>query len=151
MNARASLPRHGRLHLTFDDGPDPMWTPRLLDVLDQVGAKATFFVIGSQARRRPELTRRIARAGHAIGNHTMTHAHPWTMGSTRAIAEVRNGAIAIADVLGALPKYFRPPHGAKRRCMIEAAQEEGEALVDGAERRRGLLGVYSVFVTAPSC
>ncbi len=129
MNIPASLPKHGSVHLTFDDGPDPVWTPRVLDALAEADAKATFFMIGKQARRRPELVRRIAREGHAIGNHTLTHAHPWTISSTRAVAEVRNGAIAIADVLGALPKYFRPPHGARRQCMLDAAREEGEAVV----------------------
>lgn len=106
-----------------------MWTPRCLDVLAEANAKATFFMIGSQARRYPELARRVAAAGHAIGNHTLTHAHPWTLGKRRAVAEVCSGAIAIADVLGAMPKLFRPPHGAKRRCMIEAARSEEESLV----------------------
>jgi peptidoglycan/xylan/chitin deacetylase (PgdA/CDA1 family) len=124
----ALLQFHGA-YLTFDDGPDPEWTPRLLDTLAEARAKATFFVIGAQARRHPELTRRIAREGHAIGNHTLTHAHPWRIGRMRAVDEVRNGAFAIADVLGTLPKFFRPPHGAKRRCMIDAAAEEDEALV----------------------
>jgi peptidoglycan/xylan/chitin deacetylase (PgdA/CDA1 family) len=125
----ASLLQFRGTYLTFDDGPDPEWTPRCLDALAEARAKATFFVIGSQARRHPELTRRIAREGHAIGNHTLTHAHPWAIGRMRAVGEVRDGAFAIADVLGTLPKFFRPPHGAKRRCMIDAAAEEDETLV----------------------
>jgi peptidoglycan/xylan/chitin deacetylase (PgdA/CDA1 family) len=73
--------------------------------------------------------RRIAREGHAIGNHTLTHAHPWRIGEQRAISEVRDGAAVIADVLGKAPKLFRPPHGARRRAMLRAAAEEGESLV----------------------
>jgi peptidoglycan/xylan/chitin deacetylase (PgdA/CDA1 family) len=129
VNDAASLPTFAGVCLTFDDGPDPTWTPRCLDVLAEANARATFFMIGAQARRHSGLVRRIARAGHMIGNHTLTHAHPWAMSSRRAVDEVCNGAIAIADVLGALPKFFRPPHGAKRRCMIDAAAEQGEALV----------------------
>ena len=58
--------------LTFDDGPDPDWTPRLLDLLARHGAKATFFMVGSRAARHPELVARVAAEGHEIGNHTGT-------------------------------------------------------------------------------
>jgi len=125
----ASLPMFGRLYLTFDDGPDPTWTPRCLDVLAAANARATFFMIGRQAQRHPELARRIGREGHAIGNHTLTHAYPWTIDRQRAVAEVRDGAAALADVLGAAPKFFRPPHGARRSAMLRAAAEVGESLV----------------------
>ena len=68
-----------RVYLTFDDGPDPQWTPRVLDVLDEAGVKATFFAVGQQAQRSPDLVRRVHGAGHAIGNHTYSHRHPWFM------------------------------------------------------------------------
>ena len=61
------------LALTFDDGPHPTWTPRLLDVLDRHQVEATFFVIGANARRHPDVLREIASRGHAVGNHTDTH------------------------------------------------------------------------------
>lgn len=125
----AALPTFGRLHLTFDDGPDPKWTPRCLDVLAEANAKATFFVIGTHARRYAELTRRIAREGHAIGNHTLTHAHPWTLDRRRAADEVRDGADAIADIVGTAPKLFRPPHGRRRRAMLDEASAQGESIV----------------------
>ena len=129
MPIASALPKTGRLHLTFDDGPDPTWTPRCLDVLAQANARATFFVIGAQAKQHPELVRRVVAAGHAIGNHTLTHAHPWTISARRAVGEVRDGAAAIADAAGVSPTLFRPPHGARRRCMLEAASAQGEALV----------------------
>jgi peptidoglycan-N-acetylglucosamine deacetylase len=124
-----ALPRYGRVHLTFDDGPDPTWTPRCLEHLAHANAHATFFIIGVQATRHAALVRRIAGEGHAIGNHTLTHAHPWTIGARRARAEVRDGASALADILGFEVKFFRPPHGARRRCMLEEARARGESLV----------------------
>jgi peptidoglycan-N-acetylglucosamine deacetylase len=124
-----SLPAFGRLHLTFDDGPDATWTPRCLDVLARANARATFFMVGAEVQRHPLLVRRIASEGHAIGNHTMTHAHPWMISARRATAEVRDGAAAIAEVLGNAPRLFRPPHGARRRCMLEAALAQDEQVV----------------------
>jgi peptidoglycan-N-acetylglucosamine deacetylase len=59
--------------LTFDDGPDPVFTPRVLDILAQFGVRATFFVIGKRAEQHPEIIRAIAEAGHEVGNHTYTH------------------------------------------------------------------------------
>jgi len=129
MSATPPLPRYGRVHLTFDDGPDATWTERCLEVLSAAGARATFFMIGAQARRWPGLVRQIASEGHAIGNHTATHAHPWTLGEATARAEVRDGAAAIADIIGMPSTLFRPPHGARRRCMLEEAAAQGESLV----------------------
>lgn len=122
------LPQFGRVYLTFDDGPDPIWTPRCLDALAAVGAKATFFMVGMHASRHAELARRITRDGHAIGNHTLTHAHPWTINARRAASEVRDGAAAIADAVGKPPTLFRPPHGARRRAMLRAAEQQGETV-----------------------
>ena len=67
------------LYLTFDDGPDPEYTPRILDVLELFQARATFFVLGEACVRHPQLVRRIHRAGHALGSHTFNHGHPWLM------------------------------------------------------------------------
>jgi peptidoglycan-N-acetylglucosamine deacetylase len=140
--APESLPRFGRIHLTFDDGPDATWTPRCLEHLARANAHATFFVIGTQAQRHPELVRRIVGEGHAIGNHTLSHAHPWRIRTSRARAEVRDGANVLADILGFQPKYFRPPHGARRQCMLEEAQSLGETQVmwDVSAIDWGLLG-----------
>ncbi len=123
------LPRFGRVHLTFDDGPDPTWTPRCLEHLAHANAHATFFVIGTQAQRYPDLVRRVVGEGHAIGNHTFSHAHPWRLSARGGRAEVRDGANVLADILGFPPKYFRPPHGARRRCMLDTARELNESIV----------------------
>jgi peptidoglycan/xylan/chitin deacetylase (PgdA/CDA1 family) len=118
------------LYLTFDDGPDPDWTPRILDVLAQANARATFFVIGDAARREPSLLRRAVNQGHAIGNHSKSHRHPWTMSASSARNEVREGAAIIEDILGMRASWYRAPHGRNRRCMTEAAQECGQSVVD---------------------
>ena len=118
-----------RVYLTFDDGPDPEWTPRVLDALAQAGVPATFFAIGRQAELAPDLMRRIHSAGHAVGNHTYSHRHPWFMSQRTARAQVRDGAKALSDVLGVAPRFYRPPHGRVRACMSDEAQRCGEQVV----------------------
>jgi len=117
------------VHLTFDDGPDPRWTPEILDVLAAAGVCATFFVIGNQARRYPMLVRRASAEGHEIANHTLDHRHPWTMSATVARRQVRDGAVALADILGYAPRLYRAPHGRQRACMVEEAMACGETPV----------------------
>ncbi len=124
-----AAPDGNRVYLTFDDGPDAQWTARILDLLAEANACATFFVVGRQARAQAPLLRRIAAQGHEIGNHTWSHRHPWTMLPSAARQEVHDGAAAIADIIGRKPKFFRPPHGCLRRCMTEAAASRGQQLV----------------------
>jgi peptidoglycan/xylan/chitin deacetylase (PgdA/CDA1 family) len=117
------------VHLTFDDGPDLEWTPRILDILASAGVGATFFVIGHLARQHAQLVRRLAAAGHEVGNHTWSHRHPWTVPASVGRREVRDGAAAIADALGRSPTLFRPPHGRVRECMVEEALRGGQTPV----------------------
>jgi peptidoglycan-N-acetylglucosamine deacetylase len=126
--ARSSLDR-SRIRLTFDDGPDPDWTPRVLDLLAEAGCHAIFFLVGCEARRHPGLVRRMVDEGHTLGNHTWSHRHPWTTSKRVAQREVRDGAAAIADAAGAKPGYFRPPYGRLRHCMIHEAAQAGERLM----------------------
>jgi len=111
--------------LTFDDGPNPAVTPHLLEVLARANVRATFFLIGGFVRLCPGLVRKIAAAGHLIGNHTMTH--PWlAWQSERRIREELGGAsAAIEDVLGEPVRYFRAPHGARRPAVLRVAREMG--------------------------
>jgi peptidoglycan/xylan/chitin deacetylase (PgdA/CDA1 family) len=90
---------------------------------------ATFFAIGESVQREPALMRAVAAAGHAVGNHTFSHRHPWLMRSPAARAQVRDGAKALSDVLGNEPAFFRPPHGRARLCMTDEAQLHGERTV----------------------
>jgi peptidoglycan-N-acetylglucosamine deacetylase len=117
------------VYLTFDDGPDPRSTPQILDLLAQAQMHATFFAIGEFAQREPALMRSVAAAGHAVGNHTLSHRHPWLMGSRAARAQVRDGAKALSDVLGREPFLYRPPHGRARPCMTDEARLRGERVV----------------------
>lgn len=117
------------VYLTFDDGPDPEWTPRILDVLARAEMTATFFAIGTQAKRSPDLLLRIRREGHTIGNHSFSHKHPWWMNERSARAEVREGTKALSDLLGHLPTLFRPPHGRTRACMVDEAKQHGQRTV----------------------
>lgn len=118
-----------KVYLTFDDGPDPEWTPRILDILAASNACATFFVIGQQAQACAALVRRIVSEGHVIGNHGWSHRHPWTLRTSAARREVRDGASAIADILGFRPILFRPPHGRLRPAMVDEARSSGQSVV----------------------
>jgi peptidoglycan/xylan/chitin deacetylase (PgdA/CDA1 family) len=115
--------------LTFDDGPDADWTPQVLDLLAAAGVQATFFMIGQQARRWPELARRVVAAGHEVANHTFSHRHPWWISARHARDEVRDGTAALSDVLGVAARFYRAPHGRRRRCMTEEAHGAGQAVV----------------------
>jgi len=119
----------GHVFLTFDDGPDPRFTPLILDILAQASAYATFFLVGKDAIRFPSLVRRIAQEGHEVANHTWSHCHPWTISSRVARQEVSSASVALADILGRSPRHFRPPHGRLRRCMMDQARELGQTVV----------------------
>lgn len=97
--------------LTFDDGPHPDLTPRLLDVLAAHRATATFFVIGSAAAKHPDIVRRIAAEGHAVGHHSWTHSEPATTPARQLLAETRRTRALLEDLLDRPAPLFRPPHG----------------------------------------
>lgn len=103
--------RSNAVCLTFDDGPHPELTPRLLDLLARLGVPATFFVIGREVERHPDVVRRMAAEGHAVGNHSYSHPVRATLSARAAAAEVAGGADAVARVLGRRPTLYRPPHG----------------------------------------
>ncbi len=127
----ALVRRHGpagRVHLTFDDGPDPVHTPAVLDRLRAAGVTATFFVIGQRAVEHPQLVARIVAEGHAVGNHTMTHPvwKPWA-GVGSATRELHACQAAVRSASGVTPRVVRPPLGrvppgfllAARRLSLE--------------------------------
>jgi peptidoglycan/xylan/chitin deacetylase (PgdA/CDA1 family) len=98
------------LALTFDDGPGTT-TPALLDVLKQAGAKATFFMTGKQVERLPKIAAQVAAQGHAIGNHTYSHASLPTLLEDEIIEELKTTQDAIEEATGQRPTMFRPPYG----------------------------------------
>jgi peptidoglycan/xylan/chitin deacetylase (PgdA/CDA1 family)/glycosyltransferase involved in cell wall biosynthesis len=104
-------PGSAEICLTFDDGPHPEHTPALLDMLQKLGVRATFFLVGERAAAHPDLVRRIVAEGHEIGNHTWSHQHPLTLSSAEFVSEVRRADALLAELSGRSPALFRPPHG----------------------------------------
>jgi peptidoglycan-N-acetylglucosamine deacetylase len=117
----------GEIVLTFDDGPSPEYTPRVLDALAAEGAKATFFLIGAMARRYPALVRRICREGHTIASHTQNHPLPFTVvAAPRARQEIETGILSVAVALAGeacIAPFFRFP-GLGRSPRLEAYLKE---------------------------
>ncbi len=109
--------------LTFDDGPDPEFTPRLLDLLAEAAQPASFFLIASKAVRHPALLRRMLDEGHQIANHGWDHRHPWWQFPASARMQVIRGKRELAELTGVAPRWFRPPYGRLRPCMSKAAHE----------------------------
>jgi peptidoglycan/xylan/chitin deacetylase (PgdA/CDA1 family) len=104
--------RRREVALTFDDGPDPEVTPRVLDRLDEAGMTATFFLIGERAARYPALVREIVRRGHAVENHSHRHSTAFAFyGLARMQRELEAAQAAIADAAGVAPVFFRAPFG----------------------------------------
>lgn len=100
-----------RIFLTFDDGPSPHTTPALLELLAQTGTKATFFLIGQEAEKYPDLVQAIHDGGHAIGNHSYSHKYLPALGVKDIEQEVGRTSKIIEDITGAPPDVFRPPYG----------------------------------------
>jgi len=104
--------------LTFDDGPDPVVTPQILEVLAAHRARATFFVLGERAARHPELIQRIHREGHSVGTHTQHHLLRFHFGSPTYVQREIEAAISVvAGILRTSPTLFRPPQGLRTPCF----------------------------------
>lgn len=104
----------GALALTFDDGPDPLVTPGLLDLLAKHRARATFFCIGRRVEQHPQLVRAIAAAGHDVENHSWAHSAWFGFhGPARLRIDIARAQMAIADATGRAPVLFRPPFGVR--------------------------------------
>lgn len=115
---------NGSICLTFDDGPDPAFTPTILDILADYDVKASFFVLGEAAAQFPHLVERMVKEGHSIGNHTYSHQHPWMISSECARQEVTRATEVIKSIIGMTPRWFRPPFGRLRTAMRKQAHQE---------------------------
>jgi peptidoglycan/xylan/chitin deacetylase (PgdA/CDA1 family) len=118
-----------RIALTFDDGPHPVLTERLLDLLERERVAATFFVVGRQAERHPALLRAIARDGHELANHTYSHPNLATLSSTAVLAELDGARRIIENETGAPCRLFRPPGGRFKPSTVELAARNGYSMV----------------------
>ncbi|MBI4588990.1 MAG: polysaccharide deacetylase family protein [Candidatus Rokubacteria bacterium] len=129
--------RARRLALTFDDGPDPVNTPKVLALLRDAGVRATFFLVGERAARARELVREMVARGHEVGNHTWSHRNLWTCGPRRTEREISRAHELLGELTGRQPRFFRPPWGmvnlavfpTLRRlqtpCVLWSVQPEG--------------------------
>jgi peptidoglycan-N-acetylglucosamine deacetylase len=111
-SASRSLPGGARsVAITFDDGPDPRFTPAVLDVLRERQVHATFFLVGERAERHVDIVRRIAAEGHSLGSHTASHPDMWELNQSAAIAEFTRGREILETITGNSVPLFRPPKG----------------------------------------
>jgi len=118
-------PNSRQLALTFDDGPNDPHTLKLLEVLAKHEVRATFFMIGRYVQQRPQIVREVAQAGHAIGNHTFTHANLIFCSEMQTRIQLAECNRAIEDVIGQTPKLFRPPFGGRRPSTLRITRELG--------------------------
>ncbi|HCP46813.1 MAG TPA: hypothetical protein DIU15_12275 [Deltaproteobacteria bacterium] len=120
--------RDGTVALTFDDGPHSSYTPVVLDLLEEAGAKATFFMVGERVRESPEVARMVLERGHQVAHHSDRHHWP-VMFSRRAAAEdVARGTDAIEVATGCRPRFYRPPVGLLTPELGDAVREAGMLL-----------------------
>jgi peptidoglycan-N-acetylglucosamine deacetylase len=109
---------HGAVAITIDDGPDPEVTPGVLSLLDEYGAKATFFCVGEMVQRYPDIAQEIVRRGHTIENHSQRHVHHFSLLGTRGITdEIGRAQECIATVVGTAPRFFRAPAGLRNPLL----------------------------------
>jgi peptidoglycan/xylan/chitin deacetylase (PgdA/CDA1 family) len=115
--------------LTFDDGPSPLYTPKILDILKEKNVKATFFLTGKHVEKYPQVAKRIFAEGHEIGNHTYSHREMVPI--TRKVAEnqIVKAEKAIIDIVGVRPTLFRPPRGIYSNTIRKILVEKGYEIV----------------------
>lgn len=131
-------PEEKAVYLTFDDGPIPEVTPWVLEQLRSRGIKATFFMVGDNVRKHPDVYRQVVTAGHTVGNHTFNHIKCWEYNSERYMENVEKAAKLIPSHL------FRPPHGFMNHFQYKRLQHAGYTIVmwdlvtrDYSKRLRG--------------
>ncbi len=125
LSVARTLPRPTGVALTFDDGPHPEGTPAVLDVLARADARATFFLVGEQVERRPELAAEIVAAGHAVALHGYRHRLQLRMTAGAVAADLARGAALIGEATGRAPRLHRPPYGVYSPAGLRAARELG--------------------------
>lgn len=116
--------------LTFDDGPHPKFTPDILNILDKYRIKATFFMVGKEMVKYPDVVKEVAKRGHVIGNHTYSHPHDIELDTrTQVVGELEKCEQVIEKLTGARPQLFRSPRGLMDGAVFQIANEEGYKVI----------------------
>ena len=135
-------PVSGRyIALTFDDGPYPPYTNRLLDVLQEKKVKATFFLVAEQAQRHPELVRRALAEGHTVGLHAFLHRDFLKLTEQETCEDLALGKKVLHAITGKDPVYWRPPHGFRDVSVMKLADREGLTVVNWSVAPRDWTGI----------
>ncbi|MFC4597003.1 polysaccharide deacetylase family protein [Cohnella hongkongensis] len=119
-----------KVSLTFDDVPDPRYTPKVLDILKRKDVRASFFVVGTRARKYPELVKRIHREGHDIGNHSYNHPDFSRLSLAKVQDQIMRAEQVIASTVGFRPRLVRPPYGEIVPSQLEWAKKRGYTFVN---------------------
>ena len=140
--------------LTFDDGPDPIYTPLLLDLLAKHAVKATFFVVGEKAAQQPQLIRRIVDEGHAVGGHTWSHREVVGISAAELAADLGRCRAVLAEAGGVDSTLFRPPRGKVDAASIRRVLALGYRMVHWSRtysdfQRDGLAPLLARLQAAP--
>lgn len=135
---------------TFDDGPNPVYTPQILEIFREAGARATFFMIGEQMEANPDVVRAVHAEGHEIGNHTYSHPALPEIGEASCRDELARTEVLIEGIIGRKPWVFRPPYFAYDEMVETVAGEFGYEVigaVNGAAKDWGMPGVDHIVGT----
>ncbi|PEA53678.1 polysaccharide deacetylase [Bacillus pseudomycoides] len=115
--------------LTFDDGPDPIYTPQVLNKLKKLSVKATFFLLGENAERYPEVVKRIVNEGHIVGNHTYNHPNLNKIDDKQYHEQILKTEKILQKLTGYSPKFFRPPYGIINENQMKWATEQNFMII----------------------
>lgn len=126
---RRGNPARPWVAITFDDGPSPYYTPRILEVLDRYDVPATFFMVGAHVEAYPEIAAAVVEAGHEVGNHTYSHINVPTASTQALYEELLGATLAIVEATGVYPEYVRPPRGLYDGRIRRMAALLGQKLV----------------------
>ena len=144
VDNRSRVDGVGCVALTFDDGPDPVYTPKLLDLLREKGVKATFFVVGKRADQYPEIVRRAWAEGHLVANHTWSHYSLFCfLMPGRLRAEIERGSESVRRSCGVAPRFFRSPVGMRHPLLGPYLKDAGLEYVSWSIRTRDTLTANS--------
>ncbi len=131
----AAATARNEIALTIDDGPDPLVTPQVLDILDHYAARATFFCVGEKAARYPDLCREIVRRGHAVENHSQHHSHTFSLLGPRGfMRELQAAQSTLGQITGQRPVFFRAPSGLRNPFLGPVLARLGLTLASWSAR-----------------